>query len=152
MTLIAVSKIDHGKSDGTVKTFNIGDTVSGLDEEQERALVAAGSVVETGERKYTTAATAGPVDEDTRKRDEILAKAAMGEDIVNPAVTGAVASESTNAAAENEPARTGTGTAAPTIGAATVPVGGATTTEGGAIESDPKKSESANKKSEKENS
>lgn len=115
MTLIAVSKIVHGNDDGTTKEFNIGDTVSGLNEDQERSLVEAGSVVETGKRKYTPEPSLLVADEETRKRDEILAKAAAGENL-SPAVVAAIASNSPNSAAEEEtPAEP---TEAPTIGAA----------------------------------
>lgn len=100
MTLIAVSRIVHGNADGSTKEFGIGDTVSGLNEDQERQLVEAGAVIETGKRKYTQAPQSGPVDEETRKRDEIMAKAAMGED-PSPAVTQAIASESSDASSED---------------------------------------------------
>ncbi len=114
MTLIAVSTINFGKDDGSVKTFKIGDTVSGLNEDQERSLIESGSVVETGDRKYTEAPKDVRGDEETRKRDEILAKAAMGENL-SPAVLAAIASNSSNAAAER--AESLTPETAPTIGA-----------------------------------
>lgn len=100
MSLIAITEIQHGNDDGSVTKFGIGDTVTGLTEEQEASLVAAGSVLETGkDRKYTEAPQPGNVDEDTRKRDELIARAAAGQDL-SPAVVAAIASNSSNAAAE----------------------------------------------------
>lgn len=132
MTLIAVSRIVHGQGDKGEKIFNIGDPVSGLSEAEELSLVAAGAVVETGKHKYTQPGTAVVTDEETRKRDEILAKAAAGQDL-SPAVLSALASGSPDASAESPTPTTG-GTTPPSIGASNVPEGGAKTGDSGAIE------------------
>lgn len=77
MAVVAITRIQHGQSDGSVKTFNVGDSVTGLDEDQVRSLVLNGSAVETGKnRKYSAAPVVGERDEETEKRDALIAKAA----------------------------------------------------------------------------
>lgn len=78
MAITAVTRIRHGKSDGKVVEFGIGDNVEGLSDDDVRSLVAAGSVIETGsERKFSNSPTITPEDAETLKRDELLAKANM---------------------------------------------------------------------------
>ena len=87
--VVAVSEIRHGMADGDIKVFNIGDTVSGLSDDEVRSLIAAGAVVEIGKgRKFTpepVPGTAAAADDATRKRDELLAKSLMAVDEDTPA-------------------------------------------------------------------
>lgn len=102
MTVIAITKILHGAEDGTVKTFEIGDTVD-LKEDQLRDLVQGGSAVETGKtKKYTSpiSATAN-ADAETQKRDEIIARA-NAESVTSAAEGTATPTEAEAAAALKE--------------------------------------------------
>jgi hypothetical protein len=111
MTVYAVTPIQHGEADGKVKHFAVGDTLSEsvFGEEGLASLIAGGSAVEVGKtRKYTEVpAGAGTVDEETRKRDELLFKAASGSDDPSPAAAeaaaqGALAEQAENQEAANE--------------------------------------------------
>ena len=77
MSVVAVTPIQHGLGDGTVKQYNVGDTLD-LDEDILRSLVENGSAVEMGsKRKFSSpfeGTVAGTDDADTRKRDELIAK------------------------------------------------------------------------------
>lgn len=104
MAVIAITPVQHGDKDGSVKTFNVGDDVSGLGEDAVRALVENGAAVETGKtKKYnsplTGAGTPAVTDEDTLKRDQIIAKVLAGDD---PSPGAAAASGSVDANAEGE--------------------------------------------------
>lgn len=80
MAVVAITRILHGTADGETKEFNIGDDVSSLGDDAVRQLVEAGSAVDTtGKSKFASplvgqTAVAEP-DEDTAKRDELVAKA-----------------------------------------------------------------------------
>ncbi len=77
MPVVAISRIRHGAEDGSVKEFNIGDTLSGFNDDELRNFVQTGAAVETGKnRKFSEAPYGGgaPVDEETQKRDALIAK------------------------------------------------------------------------------
>jgi hypothetical protein len=77
MGIVAITRIQHGKPDGKVVTFGVGDNVTGLDEEEVKSLVLSGAAIETGKsRKYSVAPVAGEQDEETLKRDALIAKSA----------------------------------------------------------------------------
>lgn len=77
MAVVAITRINYGKSDGTVVTIGVGQTVKGLSEDETRSLVLSGAAVETGkERKFSLAPVVGEQDDETLKRDSIIAKAA----------------------------------------------------------------------------
>lgn len=81
MTVVAVTPIRHGNDDGTVTVFGVGENVSGVSEDYLRTLVEGGSAVETGkEKKFNSpyynpsdGSASGVVDDDTRKRDALIA-------------------------------------------------------------------------------
>lgn len=82
MSVIAITNINHGKTDGEVKKFAIGDTVSGLNENQTRDLVLAGAAVETGSNRKYTDPSANPIvltadEELTQKRDKLIEESRM---------------------------------------------------------------------------
>lgn len=86
MAVLAITPINHGEADGSVKTFNVGDDVSGLGEDAVKQLVAAGSAIDTSEKNpLGVAAAEAPADEDTRKRDELIAKYMFGNTAVKDA-------------------------------------------------------------------
>lgn len=76
MSVIAITRIIQGADDGKVTTYEIGDTISGSDDEL-RSLVQGGSAVEMGKnKKYDSPLNLTiAADDETRKRDEIIAKA-----------------------------------------------------------------------------
>ena len=81
MAVVAITRIQHGSGDGKVTTFGIGDEVTGLNDDEVRSLVVGGSAVETGKkRKFSAAPTPGEQDEETLKRDALIAKAASDID------------------------------------------------------------------------
>lgn len=87
MAVVAVTTIRYGRGTDERKVFQIGDTVTGLSDDELRSLVEGGSAVETGKnRKFSQAPTGNTGDELTRKRDELLAKAlrAVEEDEADP--------------------------------------------------------------------
>jgi hypothetical protein len=83
MPVVAITTINHGEPDGTVKVFGVGDKVD-LPEENLRSLVEGGSAVEvgSGDKKYNspyyTDLTSGgaAADVETVKRDMLIARAA----------------------------------------------------------------------------
>lgn len=88
MAILAITNIEHGNADGTVKTFGIGDSIVGLDEDQVRNLVIAGAAVETGsKRKFSSLPVVREEDEDTLKRDALILKAASDGSDEGEAVT-----------------------------------------------------------------
>lgn len=80
MGVYAITTILHGVK-GETKTINVGDELKGFSDDELRAFIVGGSAVETGSNRKFTAepGPAAAADEATRKRDELLAKAAMGE-------------------------------------------------------------------------
>lgn len=104
MAVVAITRIQHGAGDGKVKTFGVGDEVTGLSEDEVKSLVLGGSAVETGKkRKYSAAPTAGAVDGETQKRDALIAKAAAEVSDDDEAVT-----DQSDAAAKQQAAAKGT--------------------------------------------
>lgn len=97
MAVLAITPIQHGESDGTVRNIAVGEDISSLDEQFLRQLVEGGSAIETGQSKYNSPLTpeGGVVvfDEETRKRDELITKALMDSlksgDQPSPAVSDA---------------------------------------------------------------
>jgi hypothetical protein len=88
--VVAITEIQHGVGEGEIKTYNVGDPLSGLSEDEQRSLVLGGSAVEIGKgRKFTEEPALTPGDEATRKRDELIAKALTGESPVSPAAAEA---------------------------------------------------------------
>ena len=82
MAVVAITPIQHGEGKDT-KTFKVGDDVSGLDKDAVRQLVEAGAAIDTSEKNPMAAAVAArSADDDTRKRDEIIAKYMFGNDAV----------------------------------------------------------------------
>lgn len=80
MTVVAVTLIRFGADDGKVTEFGIGEAVTGLADDQLKALVEGGSAVETGDKKKFNSpyynARAVPLtseQEDTLKRDALIA-------------------------------------------------------------------------------
>ena len=99
MALVAVSVIQYGKTADDVKEYQIGDTLSGLTEDQERQLVECGSAIETGDNKkykspYYNAfgPVGGTPDADTAKRDALIAGLVPDEE--RPAGDGSAAAPS----------------------------------------------------------
>jgi len=76
MTVVAITPIEYGVGNGEVDHYGVGDELGALDDDTLRGLVQNGSAVETGKnRKFSDAPGAGgPVDEDTQKRDALIAK------------------------------------------------------------------------------
>lgn len=105
MAVVAVTPVDFGKEDGSVKTFKVGETLTGLSDNQLKELVEAGSAVETSKEKkykspyYNPFGPGGPgeVDEETRKRDALIAG------LVEEGAPGAPVSSSAEAPALDGP-------------------------------------------------
>ncbi len=81
MAVYAITRILHGVK-GETKEINVGDELTGFSDDELRSFIDGGSAVETGKtRKFTEApGPAAAVDEETKKRDALLAKAASGTD------------------------------------------------------------------------
>lgn len=102
MAVVAVTQILHGTDDG-VKTFNIGDNVTGLGEDELRSLVLSGAAIETGKDRKFTSPDSPPAgaDDETRKRDKLLAQGVVdGND--SPAVVSAVGAVDTGETESSE--------------------------------------------------
>lgn len=80
MGVYAITTILRGVK-GETKEIGIGESLSGFSDDELRGLIENGSAVETGSNRKFTAepGPAAAADEATLKRDELLAKAAMGE-------------------------------------------------------------------------
>jgi hypothetical protein len=77
MSVIAITPFVHGKADGTMVNIKVNSELSGKDfsEDELRMHIAQGSAVDTsGKLKPLVVDLSGGLDEDTLKRDELLAK------------------------------------------------------------------------------
>ena len=86
MPIVAITTFQVGQDDGSVETINIGDTLTGFDDDQLRDFVASGSAIDTDGKLGP--AEAG--DDETIKRDKIIAEAgqATSVDTANPVDQG----------------------------------------------------------------
>lgn len=109
MGVLAITRIRHGQDDGSVVEFSVGDSITGLSEDEVRSLVLSGAAVETGKkRKFGAVPTPGEQDEETLKRDAIIAKAASEAMDDDEAVTpGSDPAAQMNAAGAGTPAAPG---------------------------------------------
>lgn len=109
MAVVAITRIQYGKQNGEVVNVGIGQTISGLSEDEVRSLVLSGAAVETGKnRKYSMVPVVGEQDEETLKRDALIAKAASeAVDDDEAVTTNSDMAAQVNAAGSGTPAAPG---------------------------------------------